>query len=126
MNTTFQQPRRPVWLYREGKYVVVAIEENGQWREIIRELHDTDVFPHLGGSNDSLWHGGFTMIAYAYPRPVFATIPAKRGWKNWGDVFEYYRFNGHDPSSAAEKADAWEKRQIRKIRKGKHLHEKQP
>lgn len=60
-------------------------------------------------------------------RPNLARVVlSKRGWKNWGDAFLYHRGQGHDPSSAAEKADAWEKRQIQKIRKGKHLHEKQP
>jgi hypothetical protein len=28
--------RRPVWLRREGDYVVVLIEENGEFREVIR------------------------------------------------------------------------------------------
>lgn len=29
--------------------------------------------------------------------------------KSWGDVFNFYKHQGHDPSSAAAKADEWEK-----------------
>lgn len=31
--------------------------------------------------------------------------------KTWGDVFNFYKRQGHDPSSAAVKADEWENRQ---------------
>ena len=31
--------------------------------------------------------------------------------KTWGDVFNSYKRQGHDPSSAALKADEWEARQ---------------
>jgi hypothetical protein len=36
-----ERQRRPIWLRREGNYVVVLIEVDGEWREIIRE-HDAD------------------------------------------------------------------------------------
>jgi hypothetical protein len=35
--------RRPIWLRREGNYVVVLIEENGEFREVIRE-YDGDSY----------------------------------------------------------------------------------
>lgn len=31
--------------------------------------------------------------------------------KTWGDVFNFHKRQGHDPSSAAVKADEWQKRQ---------------
>jgi hypothetical protein len=44
--------RRPVWLRREGDYVVVLIEENGKFREIIRE-YDGD--PNLHTPFSHIW-----------------------------------------------------------------------
>ena len=35
--------RRPVWLRREGDHVVVLVEDDGKWREIIRE-YDGDQY----------------------------------------------------------------------------------
>lgn len=31
-------------------------------------------------------------------------------WQSWGEVFNHYRRNGHDLSSAAYQADKWEVR----------------
>lgn len=38
--------RRPIWVRREGDYVVVLIEENGEWREVIRDVADGP-FSHI-------------------------------------------------------------------------------
>ncbi len=36
-----------------------------------------------------------------------------RGWMNWGEVFQHYASRGEDHASAAEKADAWQRRRAR-------------
>lgn len=38
--------RRPIWLRREGEHAVVLVEENGEFREIIREFAESP-FSHI-------------------------------------------------------------------------------
>lgn len=39
----------PVWLKREGEYVTVSLEIDGQWREVIRE--------YAGSPFSHIWEG---------------------------------------------------------------------
>ena len=50
-NLGFGKPpssRRPIHLKREGSHIVVAVKENGQWRDVIRERADAP-FSHIWG-----------------------------------------------------------------------------
>lgn len=39
-------PISAVWLRSEGKHIVVLVERNGEWFEVIRELEKTE--DHMG------------------------------------------------------------------------------
>jgi hypothetical protein len=42
--------RRPVWLRHEGEHVVVLVQTNGEWIEVIRERSD-GAFSHIWEDN---------------------------------------------------------------------------
>lgn len=55
-NLGFGKPpgnRRPVHLYREGDHIVVAVEEAGEWRPVIRERADGE-FSHIWEDSNGL------------------------------------------------------------------------
>ncbi len=45
-----KEVRRPIWLRKDGKHIVVLVELNGEWREVIRELPG-DEFSHIWEDN---------------------------------------------------------------------------
>lgn len=65
--TPLASHRRPIWLKRIGDHVIVEVERDGKWVEVIREQVD-GAFSHIWEDRGE----GTTTVSGAPPDPVVA------------------------------------------------------